>query len=123
MDPVLTESSEQLLWAYRAFALAELDHPGPAIAAFGKLNPPLSDHVQVRYHRGMARLAAGEINGAESDLCDIAVALPRRAILRTHIEARLAGRRSRWRARVLDLAARLIRPDTSLASEADVPLS
>ena len=113
-DPTLAESSKQALWAYRGIALAALDWSGPAIEAFSHLEPPFSDHIQVRYRRGLARLAAGDRQLAALDLRGVVEDLPPHTLLRRHVDGLLSGRRSRWRARLLDAAGRVLRPDASV---------
>jgi len=81
----------QRLWANQGLALASMERPAPALAAFDRLGPPVVDDARVRYGRGMARLGAGDPDGGRADLEAVVGALPEGNLLRTWASARLHG--------------------------------
>jgi tetratricopeptide (TPR) repeat protein len=87
-DPQTT----QRLWANLGLALASMEKPTHALAAFEKVGPPVADDVRVRYGRGLARLGAGDSPGGRADLEAVVAGLPEGHLLRRWAEARLAGR-------------------------------
>jgi hypothetical protein len=81
----------QRLWANQGLALASMERPANALAAFGHLEPPVVDDARVRYGRGLARLGAGDTAGGRADLEAVVGALPDGNLLRRWAEARLQG--------------------------------
>ncbi len=82
----------QRLWANQGLALASMERPTNALAAFDHLDPPVVDDARVRYGRGLARLGAGDTVGGRADLEAVVGALPEGNLLRAWAEARLQGR-------------------------------
>ncbi len=82
----------QRLWANQGLALASMERPTHALAAFDRLEPPVVDDARVRYGRGLARLGAGDPEGGRADLEAVVGALPEGNLLRTWATARLHGR-------------------------------
>ena len=82
----------QRLWANQGLALASMERPTHALAAFDRLGPPVVDDARVRYGRGLARLGAGDREGGRADLEAVVRALPEGNLLRAWAAARLAGR-------------------------------
>ena len=82
----------QRLWANQGLALASMERPTNALAAFDHLSPPVVDDARVRYGRGLARLGAGDTAGGRADLEAVVGALPEGNLLRRWAEARLEGR-------------------------------
>ena len=82
----------QRLWANQGLALASMERPTNALAAFDHLAPPVVDDARVRYGRGLARLGAGDTAGGRADLEAVVAALPDGNLLRTWAQARLEGR-------------------------------
>ncbi|HEX2192476.1 MAG TPA: M50 family metallopeptidase [Acidimicrobiales bacterium] len=83
---------EQRLWANQGLALAQMERPGPALAAFAHLDERTAADPSVRYCRGLSRLATGDEEGGRADLWAVVHALPEGDLLRRWAEARLAGR-------------------------------
>jgi hypothetical protein len=81
----------QRLWANQGLALASMERPTHALAAFDRLEPPVVDDARVRYGRGMARLGAGDPAGGRADLEAVVGALPEGNLLRAWAAARLVG--------------------------------
>ncbi|MEA2972641.1 MAG: hypothetical protein QOG82_1099 [Actinomycetota bacterium] len=82
----------QRLWANQGLALASMDRPAHALAAFDRVQPPVVDDARVRYGRGVARLGAGDPDGGRADLEAVVRALPVDNLLGRWAAARLAGR-------------------------------
>ena len=82
----------QRLWANQGLALAQLQRPELALAAFDKVDADLIADPRVRYCRGLARLATGDVDGGRADLAAVVAALPEADWLRRWAEARLQGR-------------------------------
>jgi hypothetical protein len=82
----------QRLWANQGLALASMERPSNALAAFAHVDPPVVDDARVRYGRGLARLGSGDTAGGRADLEAVARALPEGNLLRAWAEARLEGR-------------------------------
>jgi hypothetical protein len=82
---------EQRLWANQGLALAQMERPSLALAAFAHLHDSTAADPRVRYCRGLARLATGDEEGGRADLWAVADALPDGDLLRRWAEARLAG--------------------------------
>ncbi|MEA2702354.1 MAG: hypothetical protein QOD63_299 [Actinomycetota bacterium] len=82
----------QRLWANQGLALASMERPTNALAAFDHLDPPVVDDARVRYGRGLARLGTGDTTGGRADLEAVVSALPEGNLLRRWAEARLQGR-------------------------------
>jgi tetratricopeptide (TPR) repeat protein len=82
----------QRLWANQGLALASMERPTHALAAFDRLGPPVVDDARVRYGRGLARLGAGDPEGGRSDLEAVVQCLPAGNLLGLWAAARLAGR-------------------------------
>ena len=82
----------QRLWANQGLALASMERPTHALAAFDRLGPPVVDDARVRYGRGLARLGAGDPDGGRADLEAVVGALPEGNLLRDWAAARLDGR-------------------------------
>jgi hypothetical protein len=81
----------QRLWANQGLALASMERPTHALAAFDRLEPPVVDDARVRYGRGLARLGAGDPAGGRADLEAVVRALPEGNLLRAWAAARLVG--------------------------------
>ncbi|HYX43404.1 MAG TPA: M50 family metallopeptidase [Acidimicrobiales bacterium] len=79
------------LWANQGLALAQMDRPALALAAFARLDERTAADIGVRYCRGLSRLATGDEEGGRSDLRAVVDALPEGDLLRRWAEARLAG--------------------------------
>ena len=79
------------LWANQGLALAQMDRPALALAAFARLDERTAADTGVRYCRGLSRLATGDEEGGRSDLRAVVDALPEGDLLRRWAEARLAG--------------------------------
>ena len=92
-DPneVADDDLEQRLWANQGLALAQMDRPALALAAFAHLDERTATDPGVRYCRGLSRLATGDEQGGRSDLWAVVDALPEGDLLRCWAEARLAG--------------------------------
>ena len=82
----------QRLWANQGLALASMERPALALAAFDQVRSPVVDDTRVRYGRGMARLGAGDGDGGRADLEAVVRALPADNLLGRWAAARLAGR-------------------------------
>ncbi len=82
---------EQRLWANQGLALAQMDRPGLALAAFDQLGEHMAADTRVRYCRGSARLATGDEEGGRSDLQVVVAHRPQGDPLRRWAETRLAG--------------------------------
>ncbi|MEA2827965.1 MAG: hypothetical protein QOG43_2404, partial [Actinomycetota bacterium] len=82
----------QRLWANQGLALASMERPTHALAAFDRVQPPIVDDARVRYGRGVARLGAGDPDGGRADLEAVVRALPAGNWLGLWAAARLAGR-------------------------------
>ncbi|HEX7275769.1 MAG TPA: hypothetical protein VF244_00200 [Acidimicrobiales bacterium] len=82
----------QRLWANQGLALASMERPTHALAAFERVQPPVVDDARVRYGRGLARLGAGDAEGGRSDLEAVVQAVPVGSLLGVWAAARLAGR-------------------------------
>src|SRR5207253_5419636 len=82
----------QRLWANQGLALASMERPALALAAFERVGSPVVDDTRVRYGRGLARLGAGDAEGGRSDLEAVVRALPEGNLLRVWAAARLTGR-------------------------------
>ena len=82
----------QRLWANQGLALASMERPTFALAAFDHLSSPVVDDARVRYGRGFARLGAGDTVGGRADLEAVVAALPEGNLLRRWAQARLEGR-------------------------------
>lgn len=80
------------LWANQGVALAQMDRPALALAAFDHVDPSLAEDPRVRYCRALARLASGDVEGGRSDLAAVIDALPDGDLLRRWAEAGVAGR-------------------------------
>jgi hypothetical protein len=83
----------QRLWANQGLALASMERPTHALAAFDRLGPPVVDDARVRYGRGLARMGAGDPEGGRADLEAVVAALPEGNLLRAWAAARLRGGR------------------------------
>ena len=81
----------QRLWANQGLALASMERPTHALAAFDRVGSPVVDDTRVRYGRGLARLGAGDPEGGRADLEAVVGALPEGNLLRTWAAARLDG--------------------------------
>jgi len=81
----------QRLWANLGLALASMERPTNALAAFEHVEPPVADDARVRYGRGLARLGAGDDAGGRADLEAVTGVLPEGHLLRRWAEARLNG--------------------------------
>ena len=66
----------QRLWANQGLALASMERPTHALAAFDRVQSPVVDDARVRYGRGLARLGAGDPEGGRADLEAVVRALP-----------------------------------------------
>lgn len=82
----------QRLWANQGLALASMERPTHALAAFDRVQAPVVDDARVRYGRGLARLGAGDPEGGRADLEAVVRALPADNLLGVWAAARLAGR-------------------------------
>ena len=82
----------QRLWANQGLALASMERPTHALAAFDRVEAPVVDDARVRYGRGLARLGAGDPDGGRADLEAVVRALPAGNWLSLWAAARLAGR-------------------------------
>jgi tetratricopeptide (TPR) repeat protein len=82
---------QQRLWANQGLALAQMDRPALALAAFARLDERTAADIRVRYCRGLSRLASGDEEGGRSDLWTVVDNLPAGDLLRRWAEARLAG--------------------------------
>ncbi len=82
----------QRLWANQGLALASMERPTHALAAFDQVHAPVVDDARVRYGRGLARLGAGDPEGGRADLEAVVRALPPGNLLGVWAAARLAGR-------------------------------
>jgi hypothetical protein len=82
----------QRLWANQGLALASMERPTNALAAFEHLSSPVVDDARVRYGRGLARLGAGDAAGGRAHLEAVVGALPEGNLLRAWAQARLEGR-------------------------------
>jgi len=81
----------QRLWANVGLALAAMDRPAQALAAFDRLTSPVVDDTRVRYSRGLARMATGDASGGRADLESVVGWRPKGDLLRQWAEARLTG--------------------------------
>jgi hypothetical protein len=94
LDCLAPEADDELarrLWANQGLALAQMDRPALALAAFARLDERTAADPGVRYCRGLSRLATGDEQGGRSDLWAVVDALPEGDLLRRWAEARLAG--------------------------------
>ena len=82
----------QRLWANQGLALASMERPAHALAAFDRLGPPVVDDARVRYGRGLARLGAGDREGGRADLEAVVRGLPDDNLLGMWAAARIEGR-------------------------------
>jgi tetratricopeptide (TPR) repeat protein len=82
----------QRLWANLGLALAAMDKPERALAAFEHLGPPVADDPRILYARGMARIATGDRPAGQADLQSVVGWRPEGDLLRQWAEARLEGR-------------------------------
>jgi hypothetical protein len=82
---------EQRLWANQGLALAQMDRPALALAAFDHLDEGTAVDARVRYCRGLARLVTGDEAGGRSDLEAVVAARPEGDILRRWAQDRLDG--------------------------------
>jgi len=82
----------QRLWANQGLALASMERPTHALAAFDRLGPPVVDDARVRYGRGLARLGAGDAEGGRDDLEAVVRGLPEGNLLGIWAAARIEGR-------------------------------
>jgi len=82
----------QELWANQGVALAQMERPELALAAFEHVDRALADDPRVRYNRALARLGSGDVEGGRADLLAVMAALPEGDLLRLWAEARLSGR-------------------------------
>jgi len=82
----------QRLWANQGLALASMQRPTHALAAFDRLGPPVVDDARVRYGRGLARLGAGDPEGGRADLEAVVRSMPDGNLLGVWAAARLDGR-------------------------------
>ncbi len=82
----------QRLWANQGLALASMERPTHALAAFDRVEAPVVDDARVRYGRGLARLGAGDPEGGRADLEAVVGALPEGNLLRAWAAARIHGR-------------------------------
>jgi len=80
------------LWANQGLALSQMQRADLALAAFEHVDGELSADARVRYGRGTARLAAGDVQGGRADLAAVVASLPSDDWLRRWAEARLDGR-------------------------------
>lgn len=80
------------LWANQGLALSQMERSDLALAAFEHVDGDLTADARVRYGRGTARLAAGDVEGGREDLAAVVASLPSDDWLRLWAEARLAGR-------------------------------
>lgn len=85
------DETTQRLWANLGLALASMERPANALAAFEHVRSPVVDDARVRYGRGLARLGAGDAHGGRADLEAVVGVLPAGHLLRRWAEARLAG--------------------------------
>lgn len=105
--PDLDPDLRQRLIVNRAYALHFQGRNAEAVAAFDLVGPPRSTDRNVLYYRGLARLAAGDVELGGQDLRDYARDTPERAAVRRHVEAVIAGREPRWRTVLFIWLARL----------------
>jgi len=89
--PDTDDETTQRLWANLGLALASMERPSNALAAFDHVRSPVVDDARVRYGRGLARLATGDDRGGRADLEAVVGVLPDGHLLRRWAEARLAG--------------------------------
>ncbi|MGH9263412.1 MAG: hypothetical protein ACRD1D_01840 [Acidimicrobiales bacterium] len=82
----------QRLWANVGLALASMDRPEQALAAFAHVQLPVADDPRVLYARGLARLACGDRAGGQADLRSVVGWRPEGDLLRQWAEAQLEGR-------------------------------
>lgn len=80
------------LWAIQGLALSQMHRPDLALAAFEHVDGELLADARVRYGRGSARLASGDVQGGRADLAAVVASLPADDWLRRWAEARLEGR-------------------------------
>ena len=85
------DETAQRLWANLGLALASMERPANALAAFEHVRAPVVDDARVRYGRGLARLGAGDPGGGRADLEAVVGVLPDGHLLRRWAEARLNG--------------------------------
>jgi regulator of sirC expression with transglutaminase-like and TPR domain len=90
MAPGVEGDVAERLWANQGLALAQMERPEHALAAFDHVGETLSDDPRVRYSRGVARLAAGDHQGGRADLEAVVGALPEgdtlRQLARDHLD-------------------------------------
>jgi hypothetical protein len=79
------------LWANQGVALAQMDRPALALAAFDRVGRTMAAEPQIRYSRAVARMASGDVVGGRDDLVAVLDALPPGDPLRPWAEARLRG--------------------------------
>ncbi len=89
--PDADDDTTQRLWANLGLALASMERPANALAAFDNVRAPVVDDARVRYGRGLARMGAGDHRGGRADLEAVVGVLPDGHLLRRWAEARLAG--------------------------------
>lgn len=82
----------QRLWANVALALSSMERHEQAMAAFGRLRPPVVDDPRVLYARALSRLASGDRAGGQADLRSVVGWRPEGDLLRQWAEAQLEGR-------------------------------
>jgi tetratricopeptide (TPR) repeat protein len=85
------EGLRQRLWANEGLALAQMERPTNALAAFEHVGQPVIEDLRVRYGRGVARLGAGDRAGGQADLEMVVERLPAGDPLRGWAETRLQG--------------------------------
>jgi hypothetical protein len=81
----------QRLSANEGLALAQMQRPVEALAAFEHLSEPIVGDLRVVYARGVARLGAGDVGGGRADLQAVVDRLPESDALRAWAQARLQG--------------------------------
>jgi hypothetical protein len=89
--PDADDDTTQRLWANLGLALASMERPANALAAFENVRAPVVDDARVRYGRGLARIGAGDHRGGRADLEAVVRVLPDGHLLRRWAEARLVG--------------------------------
>ncbi len=82
----------QRLWANVGIALASMDRPDQAIAAFAHVQRPVADDPRLLYTRGLARIAIGDHAGGQADLRAVIGWRPEGDLLRRWAEAQLEGK-------------------------------
>lgn len=92
LGPEEGDEVTQRLWANLGLALASMQRPDQALAAFAHLRPPVGEDPRVLYARGLARIAAGDRAAGEADLHAVVGWRPEGDLLRQWAEAKLLGR-------------------------------